>query len=134
MAEILWLAVFASRSIRTILEHQYNFKEHTPIMETTISHEVQLLVDAMNENNAHQKSTPYRGYEITETRRKYHLLNSILTNGQRSAVFMIDRKTLFVRKADGYGKAGRLVGTVANITDQYISATATHPGCYSLRY
>ena len=99
-----------------------------------ISHEVSLLVDVMNENNSLQKHTPYRGYEITETRRKYYLLNSILTNGQRSAFFMIDRETLMVRKSDGYGKAGRMAGTVAGITEEYIKASASNPGAWSLRW
>ncbi len=96
-------------------------------MLEVISPEVALLVDAMNENNALDKHSPYLGYEITETRRKYHLLNAILSNGQRSAVFMIDRQSLHVRKADGYGKAGRLAGTVAGITEKYIGLTATNP-------
>lgn len=87
--------------------------------------EVTALVTAMNENNAAAKSSPYLGFEITETRRKYHLLNSILSNQQRSAVFMIDKVSLVVFKADGYGKAGRRVGTVASITNEYIAGTAS---------
>jgi len=85
------------------------------------------LVQVMNENNA-QHHTPYRGYEITESRKKYHLLNSILSNGQRSAVFMIDKNTLEVFKADGYGKRGRRVGTVQSIINEYKGATRGQQG------
>lgn len=76
------------------------------------------LLAAMNANNA-KHSTPYVGYEVTEARRKYFLLNSVLTNGQRSGVFLIDRNTLTVYASKAYGKAGRIVGSSESLTMHY---------------
>jgi len=84
-----------------------------------MTNELQALLDAMNASNANSFSPAYGGYEITETRRRYHLLNAILTNRQRSGVFLIDIKTNEVFKSKSYGKAGRFVGTVASITAAY---------------
>jgi hypothetical protein len=76
------------------------------------------LLAAMNANNA-KHSTPYVGYEVTEARRKYFLLNSVLTNGQRSGVFLIDRKTLLVYASKAYGKAGRLLAHTEGLALHY---------------
>lgn len=89
--------------------------------------EVDDLIVAMNENNS-RHSTPYAGYEITESRKKYHLLNSVLTNGQRSGVFLIDKGTHDVYQSAAYGKAGRKIGTVARLLAQYQGANQTLTG------
>jgi hypothetical protein len=91
-----------------------------------INPEITALLAAMNENNSHANFTSYSGFEITETRRKYHLLNSILSNGQRSGLFLIDKNTLVVYKSVAYGKAGRQVGTVASLTAQYVAGNASY--------
>lgn len=77
------------------------------------------LLVAMNANNATAKHTPYVGYEVTEARRKYFMLNSVLTNGQRSGVFLIDRNTLTVYASKAYGKAGRIMGSTESLTMHY---------------
>lgn len=87
--------------------------------------EVTRLVEAMNALNQRLPYTPYKGYEITETRKKYHLLNSILSNEQRSGVMLIDRQTHFIYKSVGYGKAGRFIGTVESLTKHYNETTTT---------
>jgi hypothetical protein len=79
------------------------------------------LVEAMNQNNSQQSFTAYKGVEITETRRKYHLLNHVLTNEQRSGLFLIHIDTLDVHKSLGYGKAGHKIGTVASLLADYTS-------------
>jgi len=90
-----------------------------------MSNEITTLVEAMNANNALRQDTPYAGYEITETRRKYHLLNSVLTNGQRSGLFLIDVNTNEVYKSVAYGKVGKKVGTVASLLTVYQTATTS---------
>jgi CRISPR/Cas system CSM-associated protein Csm5 (group 7 of RAMP superfamily) len=83
------------------------------------------LIAEMNHNNAIRQYTPYSGFEITETRRKYHLLNKILSNQQRSAMYMIEIATNKVFKANGYGRADRRsVGTVQSLTKEYQTANA----------
>jgi hypothetical protein len=77
------------------------------------------LLAAMNANNATVNHTPYVGYEVTEARRKYFMLNSVLTNGQRSGVFLIDRNSLTVFASKAYGKAGRVVSSVEALTTHY---------------
>jgi hypothetical protein len=84
---------------------------------------LQALLDAMNQNNAESRFTSYSGFEVTETRRKYHLLNHVLTNGQRSGLFLIDVKTHVVYKSVAYGKTnGRTIGTVASLLRDYTEA------------
>jgi hypothetical protein len=91
--------------------------------------EVDTLVRVMNENIGQQSWTPYAGVEITETRKKYHLLNHVLTNGQRSGVFAIDKNTHDVYKIRAYGQAGNKVGTVASLIEEYTRANASRkPG------
>jgi hypothetical protein len=58
---------------------------------------------------------PYAGYEVTETRRKYHLLNHVLGNDQRGGLYLIDRNTLEVYQSKGYGQAGRYLGTLESM-------------------
>ena len=87
--------------------------------------ELHMLVDAMNVNNSVLSYTPYVGFEITESRRKYHLLNHVLSNGQRSGLFLIDKETLEIRKSLAYGKAGNRVGTVASFLKSYQDANSS---------
>jgi hypothetical protein len=101
------------------------------VNENEIPSEVILLVAAMNLNNAYANGassygTAYAGYEITEVRTKYFLLNSVLTNGQRSGVFLIDRKTLDVFHSRAYGKAGRKIDAIHGIIADYNRATASY--------
>ena len=92
------------------------------------SPEIGALVQAMNLNNSLQRHTPYMGVEITESRTKYHLLNHVLTNGQRSGLFLIDKTTGDVYKSPAYGKAGRKIGTVASLTEEYRKANQSIMG------
>jgi hypothetical protein len=84
------------------------------------------LVDLMNTNNALGTSTPYAGYQVTDVRRKFTLLDRVLTNGQVSACFMIDLATGFVYHADGYGKRGRMAGTLDSVKASYVKANASY--------
>lgn len=94
-----------------------------------INADVLALVDAMNSANQTLQYTPYKGYEITETRRKFHLLNSILSNEQRSGVMLIDRETGYVYKSAGYGKRGAFAGNLESVTQFYKQLAATNrPG------
>lgn len=89
--------------------------------------DIRNLVVAMNENAATGKPSAAVGFEVTESRRKYHLLNTVLSNGQRSGLFLIDRNTHVVYQSTGYGKTnGRQIGTVASLTATYKAATATY--------
>jgi hypothetical protein len=85
---------------------------------------LQALLDAMNQNLSvrDDENNPYKCVQITETRRKYHLLDYNTKNGQTTACFLIDIATEIVYKADGYGRKGRRVGTVASITADYLQA------------
>ncbi len=88
----------------------------------TNEQKIATLVQVMNEHNSKLKFTPYLGVEITESRRKYHLLNNVLSNGQRSGLYLIDKVTHDVYKSKGYGVAGKCVGTVESVTEFYRKA------------
>jgi len=94
--------------------------------------DIRTLVAAMNENAATGKSSSHVGFEVTESRRKYHLLNAVLSNGQRSGLFLIDRNTHVIYQSIGYGKTnGRPLGTVASMTVAYKAATATYAATHA---
>lgn len=92
------------------------------------------LLALMTENNARKLFTPYVGFEISETRRKYHLLNQVMSNSQRSGLYLIDVEDHTVYQSVGYGKTnGRRVGTVASLIRNYTDANlanATGPHIY----
>lgn len=84
------------------------------------------LVDAMNANQKAGRDrgvpSPYQGVELTELRRKYALVNYVMTNGQRTACFLVDQDWN-VYQAKAYGVRGRFVGSLLTVTAQFTRAT-----------
>ena len=50
-----------------------------------------------------------------EHRRKYILVDYVLSNGQQCGLWMVDRETGYVYGIRGYGNRGRFVNTIDNL-------------------
>lgn len=86
-----------------------------------ISPAIQTLADTIAANYAARAGqVPYLPKTAIVVRKKYILIDRFLTNDQQSGMFVVDPATNEVFNICKYGRPNRRIGTVEDVTAEYI--------------
>jgi len=99
----------------------HNTNNITSALAGLLGTQVVAFIALLNLNNSLSVLPTYAAVEAGEVGKKYLMVNNVLTNGQRSARFMIDAEGV-VYASGGWKVRGRRIGTIERLMAEFSQA------------